>query len=52
MPLYWLCYRHNNQVCIVIEPAPSLIHARFRQRLMDWIRASSQKATSLIASGE
>ena len=23
MPLYWLCYRHNNQISVVIEPAPS-----------------------------
>jgi hypothetical protein len=30
MPLYWLCYRHNNQVSIVIEPAHSLIAARLR----------------------
>jgi hypothetical protein len=28
MPLYWLVYRHNNQISVVIEPAPSLIHAR------------------------
>jgi hypothetical protein len=35
MPLYWLCYRHNNQVCVVIEPAPSLIHARMRAALAD-----------------
>jgi hypothetical protein len=28
MPLYWLCYRHNNQVSVVIEPGASLIHAR------------------------
>ena len=28
MPLYWLCYRHNNQISVVIEPAASLIHAR------------------------
>src|SRR5262245_12735146 len=20
MPLYWLCYRHNNQISVVIEP--------------------------------
>jgi hypothetical protein len=33
MPLYWLCYQHNNQVSIVIEPAPSLIHARLRATL-------------------
>ena len=30
MPLYWLCYRHNNQISVVIEPGPSLIHARMR----------------------
>ena len=28
MPLYWLCYQHNNQISVVIEPAASLIHAR------------------------
>jgi hypothetical protein len=28
MPLYWLCYRHNNQIEVVIEPASSLVHAR------------------------
>jgi hypothetical protein len=33
MPLYWLVYRHNNSVSIVIEPAPSLIHARMRAAL-------------------
>ena len=30
MPLYWLCYQHNNQISVVIEPAASLIHARMR----------------------
>src|SRR5262245_8995697 len=33
MPLYWLCYRHKNQTCIVIEPGASLIHARMRAAL-------------------
>jgi hypothetical protein len=33
MPLYWLCYRHNNQICIVIEPGASPIHARMRAAL-------------------
>jgi len=33
MPLYWLIYRHNNSISIVIEPAPSLIHARMRAAL-------------------
>jgi hypothetical protein len=28
MPLFWLCYHHNNQIWVVIEPGPSLIHAR------------------------
>jgi hypothetical protein len=30
MPLYWLCYRHNNQISVVIEPGASPIHARMR----------------------
>jgi hypothetical protein len=30
MPLYWLVYRHNNQIFVVIEPGASLIHARMR----------------------
>jgi hypothetical protein len=30
MPLYWLCYRHNNSIFVVIEPAQSLIYARLR----------------------
>ena len=33
MPLYWLCYRHNNQISVVIEPGASLIHARLRTSL-------------------
>jgi hypothetical protein len=33
MPLYWLCYQHNNQISVVIEPAPSLIDARMRAAL-------------------
>ena len=30
MPLYWLVYRHNNQISVVIEPGASLIHAKMR----------------------
>jgi len=30
MRLYWLCYRHNNSIFVVIEPAHSLIYARLR----------------------
>jgi hypothetical protein len=33
MRLYWLCYRHNNQVSVVIEPGTSLIRARLRASL-------------------
>jgi hypothetical protein len=33
MSLYWLCYRHNNQISVVIEPGASLIHARLRAAL-------------------
>jgi hypothetical protein len=32
MPLNWLCYRHNNQISVVIEPGASIIHA--------WMRAA------------
>ena len=33
MPLYWPCYRHNNQISVVIEHGASLIHARMRASL-------------------
>jgi hypothetical protein len=33
MPLYWLCYRHNDQIFVVIEPGASPIHARMRTAL-------------------
>jgi hypothetical protein len=33
MPLYWLCYHHNNSIAVVIEPAHSLIYARLRASL-------------------
>ena len=35
MPLYWLCYQHNNQISVVIEPGASLIHVRMRAALAD-----------------
>ena len=35
MPLFWLVYRHNKQISVVIEPAPSLIHARMRAALAE-----------------
>ena len=33
MLLYWLVYRHNNSISVVIEPGASLIHARMRAAL-------------------
>ena len=33
MSPYWLVYRHNNQISVVIEPGASLIHARMRAAL-------------------
>jgi hypothetical protein len=33
MPLYWLCYHHNNQISVVIEPGASLIHAKMRSAI-------------------
>jgi hypothetical protein len=33
MPLHWLCYQHNNQISVVIEPGASPIHARMRAAL-------------------
>jgi hypothetical protein len=35
MSLYWLVYRHNNQISVVIEPGASLIQARMRAALAD-----------------
>jgi len=33
MLLYWLCYRLNNQISVVIELGASLIHTRMRASL-------------------
>jgi hypothetical protein len=52
MPLYWLCYQHNNQISVVIEPGASPIHARLRATLASLDEGDSPRATSLIASGE
>jgi hypothetical protein len=35
MPLYWLVYRHNNQMSGHIEPGASPIDARMRASLAD-----------------
>ena len=37
MHLYWLCYRHNNQISVVIEPGASTIHARMPSGLDEGI---------------
>jgi len=31
--LYWVVYRHNNSIVVVIEPAHSRIYARLRASL-------------------
>jgi hypothetical protein len=33
MSFFWLCYQHNNQISVVIEPGASIIHARMRAAL-------------------
>jgi hypothetical protein len=35
MPLYWLVYRHHNQISVVIEPGASLIHVSGRAALAE-----------------
>jgi hypothetical protein len=39
MPLYWLCYHHNDQISVVIEPANFMtLIALTRQRLAGKLR--------------
>ena len=33
MPLYWLCYRHNNRTSVIVELGASVVHARMRASL-------------------
>jgi len=35
MPLYWFCYRQNNQISVVIEPGASLIRAKMHAALAE-----------------
>jgi hypothetical protein len=35
MPLYWLCYHHDDRISVVIEAGPSLVHARMRCSLAE-----------------
>ena len=50
MPLNWLCYRHNNQISVVIEPGASTFMPGCVLPPPTWMKAASPKATSLIAS--
>jgi len=43
MPLYWLCYCHNNQISVVIEPGASIIHARMRAALAEFNRRPNRR---------
>ena len=47
MPLYWLCYRHNNQISVVIEPGASLVHARMRAALAELDEGTSTEGHEL-----
>ena len=42
MPLYWLCYQHNNQISVVVEPATRLFMPGCKLLSLA-IRASSQR---------
>jgi len=33
LPLCWLCYHHDNQISVVIEPGASVVHARMHAAL-------------------
>jgi hypothetical protein len=46
MPLYWLRYRHDNQISVVIELELHASMPGCAQHSMDWMRANSPKATS------
>ena len=49
MPLYWLVYRHNSQISVVIDLEHRSFMPVYNQRLMASMKASSPKAMSLIA---
>jgi hypothetical protein len=49
--LNWLCYRHNNQISVVIEPRLPSFMPGCVLRFMDLMRVNLQKATNLIANG-
>jgi hypothetical protein len=49
---FWLRYRHNNQISVVIEPGSSLIHARMRASLANLGEGEFTEGQNLIAGGE
>ena len=48
MPLYWLVYRRNNQISVVIEPGASLVHARLRVSIADLGEGTTHQLITLI----
>jgi hypothetical protein len=49
MPLYWLCYQHNDQISVVIEPGAALVHARLRASLDELDQGEFTEGHELIA---
>src|SRR5262249_47829314 len=47
-PLYWLCYRHNDQIAVVIEPAASLVHARMKAAIAGLDQGQFTEAHELL----
>jgi hypothetical protein len=45
MSPYWLCYRHNNSISVVIEPAHSLIYASDAD---DWATANAGRGKEVV----
>jgi hypothetical protein len=49
MPLYWLVYRHNNSISIVIEPGASPIHASKPSSCPPMVLGPSVAVADLVA---
>jgi hypothetical protein len=52
MALYWLCYRHDHQTSVVIEPGASLVRARMRASLDGWGEGTFTEGHELDAKTE